>query len=122
MFLLSLIPLGLGAAGNRSLVLLPFMALLSAKFIVNMLRRNKHKLHIAIFIGILALLQFYESSVVIYAKYSKNVLQKSSEWIINNIPKGTVIGIENIPIYQTLPDIVLKEYYLSALDKYVKTD
>ncbi len=122
MFLLSLIPLGLGATGNRSLVLLPFIALLSAKFIVNVLKRNKYKLHIAIFIGILVLLQFYESSVVIYAKYSKNVLQKSSEWIVKNIPKGTVIGIENIPIYQTLPDIVLKEYYLNALDKYVKTD
>ncbi len=122
MFLLSLIPLGLGATGNRSLVLLPFIPLLSAKFIVNMLRRNKYKMHIAIFIAILALLQFYESSVVIYAKYNKNVLQKSSEWIVKNIPKGTVIGIENIPIYQTLPDIVLKEYYLNASDKYVKTD
>jgi len=120
-FLLSLIPLGLGATGNRSLVLLPFFALLSAKFVINMLKCSKYKLYAAIFIGILVFLQFQESSIVIYHKYSENVLQKSSEWIIKNIPEGAIIGIENIPIYQTLPDVVLREYYLDATSKNAKT-
>lgn len=119
---LSLIPLGLGASGNRALVLLPFLTLLSAKLIADILKFNKYKLYIIFLITVLVLMQFYESSVVIYTKYGKSVLQQSSEWIVKNIPKGTVVGIENIPIYQTLPDIVLKEYYLSTSDKYARTN
>lgn len=122
LFLLSLIPLGLGATGNRLLVLLPFFGLLSARLITNILRFSRHKVYFMIFIGVLVLSQLYESSVVIYTKYSKNTLQKSSEWLTQNIPKGTVIGIENIPIYQTLPDIVLKEYYLIKSNKYARTN
>lgn len=121
-FLLSLIPIGLGASGNRSLVLIPFLALLSAKFITNLLKFGKHKIYFVISLGILILLQFYESSVVIYSKYEKSVLQKSSEWMVKNIPKGAIIGIENIPIYQTLPDVVLREYYLLQENKYTKTN
>ncbi|OGH24858.1 MAG: hypothetical protein A3B47_01970 [Candidatus Levybacteria bacterium RIFCSPLOWO2_01_FULL_39_24] len=121
-FLLSLVPLGLGATGNRSLVLLPFFALLSAKFIANILKLKKYKLYLVISISILILLQFHESSVVITAKYNKSALQRSSDWIVKNIHKDTVVGIENIPIYQTLPDIMLKEYYLSTSNKHVKTN
>lgn len=121
-FLLSLIPLGLGATGNRSLVLLPLMALLSAKFIVNTMKLDRCKIYIILFVGVLIFLQFYESSVVIYSKYDKSVLDKSSDWIIKSIPKGTVIGIENIPIYQTLPDVVLKEFYLNSSSKVAKTN
>lgn len=120
-FFLSLIPLGLGATGNRLLVLLPFLSLLSAKFIKNILKSSRYKVVFVIFIIIIVTVQIYESSIVIYTKYSKNTLQKSSEWIIENIPKGTDIGIENIPIYQTLPDVVLKEYYLLQSNKYAKT-
>ena len=122
MFFISLIPLGLGASGNRSLVLLPFLGLLSSKFLVEIIKLAKLKTYLIIFIGILILFQFYESSVVIYTKYDKSILQKSSEWIGKNIPKNTTIGIENIPIYQTLPDIALKEFYLSTSNKYAKTN
>lgn len=121
-FFLSLIPLGLGATGNRTLVLLPFFVLLSAKFIVNMFKYSKYKVFIIILLSVLILLQFYESSVVIYSKYGKSVLQMSSEWMVKNIPKGTIIGIENIPIYQTLPDIALREYYLLQGNKDAKTN
>lgn len=120
-FSLSLIPLGLGASGNRALVLLPFFSLLTAKFVQNILKLNKYKAYVIVLIGILTLVQFYESSVVVYSKYDKNVLQKSSEWIVKNISESTVIGIENIPIYQTLPDMALKEYYVTILDKFAKT-
>lgn len=66
-------------------------------------------------------MQFYESSVVIYTKYGENVLRESSTWIVKNIPNGATIGIENIPIYQTLPDIVLKEYYIKTTNSPAKT-
>lgn len=121
LFLLSLIPLGLGASGNRLLVLLPFLVLLSAKFVVTILKFGGYKIPLIIFIGVLIALQIRESSIVIYAKYSKNVIRESSGWIVENIPKGEVIGLENIPIYQTLPDIVLKEYYLNLTTKNAKT-
>lgn len=121
-FLLSLIPLGLGATGNRLLVLLPFLCLLTAKFLINLFQFGRCKTYLFVLLSVLVLLQLYESSVVIYTKYTKNVLQKSSEWIVENVPKGTAIGIENIPIYQTLPDIVLKEYYLSMTSKNTKTN
>jgi hypothetical protein len=117
LFLLSLIPLGLGATGNRLLVLLPFFCLLSAKFLTNVFGSINRRIYLVIIISVLVLAQFYESSVVIYSKYNKNILQQSSEWIIKNISKGRTIGIENIPIYQTLPDVALKEYYLSLLNK-----
>ena len=120
-FFLSLIPLGLGGSGNRALVLLPFFSLLSAKFIADILKLKKYRVYVFILIIILALVQFYESSVVVYSRYNKNVLQESSAWIAKNLPEGITIGIENIPIYQTLPYVVLKEYYVSALDKYAKT-
>ena len=122
MFLLSLIPLGLGSTGNRLLVLLPFLSLLSTKFIINILKLSKYKVLLVVLIIIAVVLQLRESSVVIYTKYSRSALRKSSEWIIKNVPKGTVIGIENIPIYQTLPDIVLREYYLLQSNKYAKTN
>ena len=67
-------------------------------------------------------MQLYKTSVVIYAKYDKSVLQKSSEWIVKNIPKDTVVGIESIPIYQSLPDTVLKEYYLKGSNKLSETN
>jgi hypothetical protein len=121
-FIISLIPLGLGATGNRLLVLLPFFCLLSAKFLTNMFKLDKYKIYLVILVVVLVLAQYHESSAVIYSKYNKNVLQKSSEWIVNNVSKGTVIGIENIPIYQTLPDVILKEYYLNMSDEHMKAN
>ena len=120
-FFLSLIPLGLGASGNRALVLLPFFSLLAAKFMSDVFKLNRYRMCIVIFVVILVVIQFYESSVVIYSKYGKNVLQESSEWIVKNVSINATIGIENIPIYQTLPDILIKEYYASTLNRLTKT-
>ena len=55
-------------------------------------------------------------------KWSTNPRQLSSDWIIRNVPKGTLIGIENIPIYQFLPDVVQKEFYLIQYGQKVKTN
>jgi hypothetical protein len=54
-------------------------------------------------------LQLFAWQVV---ELSPDPREVSSVWIINNVQKGTVIGVENIPIYQMLPNIVLKEFYL----------
>jgi len=52
-----------------------------------------------------------ETSNFVIAKLVPSPEQESSQWILSHIKAGTTIGIENIPIYQGLPDIVLKEYY-----------
>ena len=112
LFFLSLVPLKLGGNGNRLLILLPFFTLLAASFlqrIKSVIANNNvaiEGLLIVIFI-----VQFYQSIIMVYVKWLPDVRQTSSQWIQKHIEKDTLIGIENIPIYQLLPDIVVKEFY-----------
>lgn len=53
-------------------------------------------------------------------KWSIDPRAVSSAWITKHITSGE-IGIENIPIYQYLPDYVLKEYYQNQEKPKVKT-
>lgn len=111
-FFMSLIPLKLGANGNRLLVLLPFLALLSSSF----LQRIKgtlinYKFLFAILFLLIFIIQSYQSMILIYIKWLPDVRQTSSQWMKENVEKNTLIGIENIPIYQLLPDIIVKEFY-----------
>lgn len=112
LFVLSLVPLKLGASGNRLLVLLPFFSLLSGSFlhkIKGVIVNNK-----VIAGGLLTIIfitQFYQSIITVYVKWLPDVRQTSSQWIKKNIKQNTLIGIENIPIYQLLPDIVVKDFY-----------
>lgn len=113
-FIVSLVLLQIEARGNRLLVLLPFMVLLGSFFIEKILKTYSNilkKILIVIFVLFL-LFQTVESISWLYIKFQVDPRQKSSEWIISNIPSKSVIGIENIPIYQFLPDIILKEFYL----------
>ncbi|PIR79715.1 MAG: hypothetical protein COU25_03825 [Candidatus Levybacteria bacterium CG10_big_fil_rev_8_21_14_0_10_35_13] len=115
LFLLSLYPLKIGATNNRVLVLLPFMVIFLAGFInwfLNKLKRNLLKLIILTVIMGVVVIQIFETYSWVYVKLSNDPRQTSSEWILKNISKGEALGIENIPIYQSLPDIVLKEFYL----------
>lgn len=112
LFILSLIPLKLGANGNRLLVLLPFFAIFSGLFtmsLINFFHRFRYKFYF-ILITLLAI-QLYQSIPMISIKWKEDVRQTSSAWIKNNIVRGTTIGIENIPIYQLLPDLIVKEFY-----------
>lgn len=114
-FLLSLYPLKIGATNNRVLVLLPFMAIFIAIGIKKVLNFSKNKLLKSFILGIIfivIMVQIFETYSWVYVKLSKDPRQTSSEWILKNIPKGEVLGIENIPIYQGLPDLVIKEFYL----------
>lgn len=114
-FIVSLIPLELGANGNRLLVLLPFFAILSSLFVKKILKNFPSlKIQIYIVFVILFLIQFLQSFVMVYVKWQADPRQLSSDWITKNINKGSTIGIENIPIYQLLPDLVVKEFYLGS--------
>lgn len=109
-FIISLIPLELGANGNRLLVLLPFFALFSSLFLFKIIKRSF--LFLIIF-SILLLTQIIQSFVFVYVKWQDDPRWLASYWIIENINKETNIGVENIPIYQLLPDIIVKEFYLN---------
>jgi hypothetical protein len=58
------------------------------------------------------ILQVFQSFSWEYLKIQEDTRITSSKWILKNINKDSVIGIENVPIYQKLPDIILKEFYL----------
>ncbi len=110
----SLIPIGLGAGTNRSLVLLPFVILIMNFALEHSMkyssRRWKKVILISLCIGLVW--QIFESYTWLSVKYAKDPRFISSEWVVEHISPGTLIGIENIPIYQMLPDVVLKEFYL----------
>lgn len=111
-FILSLVPLELGANGNRLLVLLPFFAIFSYLFISKILKQFAlHKNKIYALLIILLVVQFFQSFSMVYIKWQADPRQLASEWIIKYVRKGSMIGIENIPIYQLLPDLVVKEFY-----------
>lgn len=112
LFILSLMPLKLGANGNRLLVLLPFLSLLSGLF----LQKAKgiimsHKFIFGSFLMLILAVQIFQSMIIGYVKWVPDVRQTFSQWMKKNIKENTLIGIENIPIYQLLPDIVVKDFY-----------
>ena len=115
-FTASLYPLKLGALGNRTLVLLPFtviMTVLGIKFIYDKTGLLLLKYFFTLFIIVLVLFQSFETFSWIHLRLSADPRVESSKWIIKNIPPESTIGIENIPIYQLLPDIIVKEFYLN---------
>ncbi len=112
LFAFSLSPLWFISA-NRALVLLPFMVLivgLSIQDIFGYVTKS-WKLIFTIVIILGLIIQILESYGWIALKYSQHSQQVSSVWIKKNIPKKTTIGIMNVPIYQGLPDVVIKEFY-----------
>ena len=117
-FLGSLIPLGLGASGNRLLVLLPFLALLSGILVTRLIHYNK----VFFFLFFLCCVgQIFISSAYIYSKLEKSPQQITSDWLRTHVKRNTVIGLENIPIYQNLPEIALKEFYELQYNPKAKT-
>lgn len=113
-FYASLIPIKIQATNNRILVLLPFIVIISALLINKLhdLFQRKHLSTLFIFlIAILLVFQLLETISWFSVKWGIDPRRASSIWILGNIPPKSTIGIENIPIYQFLPDIVEKEFY-----------
>lgn len=113
-FLISLVPLKIGANGNRLLVLLPFLSLLSSSYLNIIWKKvsESSKKLLVLFVFIAILFQINQSFALIYIKWDKDVREISSIWLEKNILSGEKIGIENIPIYQYLPDIIVNEFYV----------
>ncbi|OGH02450.1 MAG: hypothetical protein A2798_02215 [Candidatus Levybacteria bacterium RIFCSPHIGHO2_01_FULL_37_17] len=120
LFTLSLIPLRLDATGNRALILLPFFAIFFALFWQIAFRLINKKI-VLLLLVVFLLIQTIQTIVWIEQKILEDPRKLSSEWILNNVPKNSTIGVENIPIYQMLPDIVLREYYLKKQNLNFKT-
>jgi glycosyltransferase involved in cell wall biosynthesis len=124
-FFISTIAFGIDGGGNRVLVLLPFFVLLSAAFVKDVLERFgkfprlKWLITIAIIIGLSV--QILQSYAWLSVKLAPDPRSVSSQWIVKNIPVNSTIGLENIPIYQMLPDILLKEFYLKQHDNKLQT-
>src|SRR3989344_6049474 len=106
-FSLSLVPLKLFAWGARTLVLLPHMALLISIFL-SRLKLSKVVVLI-LFVGMVY--QLSESLSWVSIKLMPDPRSTSSAWIQKNVVWGSIIGVENIPVYQSLPDVVNKEYH-----------
>src|SRR3989344_4433803 len=124
-FALSFIPLKIGAASNRTLVLLPFIVLIQLVVYVRIYKFIKsHLLKYPILIVFILLMgfQMFESLSWVTVRLNPDPRVESSKWLIANIPKKVTIGIENIPIYQFLPDIVLREFYLAQYNNIQATN
>lgn len=110
LFAVSLIPMKLFII-NRSLVVLPFAVLFITLVFQQIFKSNfKKKRLIQAILVLLLLVHVIQGISWVVIKYNDPRVV-SSQWMQKNIQAGTVIGIENIPIYQSLPDIILKEFY-----------
>ncbi len=111
-FIASLAPLKLESGSNRILVLLPFLALLTAITLKELYTKlNKFKFLFSLFLSIVILVQFIQSITWVFMRYTPPVQERASKFIIAKYESPTTIGIESIPIYQLLPDIAIKNYY-----------
>lgn len=120
-FLLSLLPLQIFAAGNRSLVLLPLVVLIVGAT-TKQAKINIKRIMIFIIVFIVCTAQLYQSLAWVYIKIAKSPQGTASEWIKKNIKNGQVIGLENIPIYQYIPEIIQKEFYYKQYGVKQKAD
>ncbi len=113
-FIFSFYPIiNLGPSANRVLVILPAMVLIIAisvsEFIKNLSGNKKILVIFILFICIF--LQIFETYCWVLLKHTPAPQETSSSWVLKNIKPYTTIGLENIPLYQKEPDIVLKEFY-----------
>lgn len=109
-FLSSLVTLKAYSGGNRALVLLPFIAILISYAWSKLSKRNYGWI-VGFFLLVAILIQIYFSLAWVNIRNSTSIQSESSEWIERNIPDNSLIGLENIPIYQNIPDILQKEFY-----------
>ncbi len=122
LFLFSLVTLKAYAGGNRALVLLPFFVLIISIAWRLWSKRGKFKILSNLILILIILTQIYFSLAWIETKYTKSIQEKSSEWISQNIPAESVIGLENIPIYQNIPDKLQKEFYFKEYGVGIKNE
>lgn len=113
LFLLSMYSLSIEARGSRLLVLLPFFALLGTitYHIVAKEIKQRYKIFLPIILGLIIIFQSIDSLSWISLREVPSIRYTSSEWVKQYIPRGSTIGVEVVPIFQDLPDMLLKDYY-----------
>ncbi len=111
LFLMSLVSLKAYSGGNRALVLLPFIVITISLTLRKISLINNYRQIFSVFLLIALIIQIYFSLTWISIRNSKSIQTQSSEWLVQNVKKDTVVGLENIPIYQNVPDILQKEFY-----------
>jgi hypothetical protein len=121
-FIISIFSLKIQAIGNRVLVLLPFMTLFIGMFYEKLIHIKKRYIFItSISIFIFAfILQVAEAYVWMQMKLLPHPRAQASLWMQKSLPSQT-IGLENIPIYQQIPDLSLKEFYTLQENPKAKT-
>jgi hypothetical protein len=111
-FVYSVFALGPGAVGSRMLIILPFFSLISGIYAEKFFYAFKNKRVILISaVCLLVGIQMLESLSWVATRWYKDPRESSSVWVKNHIPEGSTIGIENVPIFQHVPDIILKDFY-----------
>jgi len=113
LFACSLLSLKLDAGSNRVLVLLPFGALIIAYSLDTLYKKVQptFKRIAVLLLSILLLVQIFQTFTWVEMRLQPSPQKASSQWIVKNIPEKTMIGIENIPIYQLLPEYIVNDFY-----------
>ncbi|MCL4354084.1 glycosyltransferase [Patescibacteria group bacterium] len=110
----SLYPLKIEAKANRVLVLLPFMSLIMTDVFYRAKTFIKMPVLKNVFLFLIlgaAVIQVFETYSWLPIRFNKEPRTVSSYWIFDNIPTGTILGVENIPVYQFLPDLIVSDFY-----------
>ena len=115
LFVGSLLSIKIASAGNRTLVLLPFLVLIAALGYKASAGKIVRKI-LPVSLVLIAVTQLYMTYAWTYIKLVKSPQEVSSAWIQKHVPPGQTIGIENIPIYHGIPDITQKEFYFKQYD------
>jgi hypothetical protein len=118
LFATSLYPLKLFSSGNRMLVLLPFIALLTSYVTNQIISHSKYKRRIFMVLLVAISFQIVESLSWVAIKWQQDPRETSSVWVKQHIPAGTVIGVTQPFIYQYPPDVLLKDYYFDLEDTF----
>lgn len=115
----SLMPLQLMMVGNRWLVLLPWLFMAGYQLWLRVIRTQLYKKHIRIYsamVTVCLLVQLLHGVALLSTRIEMDPRKVSSELFLQqNKPK--LLGIENIPIYQMIPDSILLEYYRQEYDQ-----
>lgn len=116
-FSLSLLSMKWQFGSNRALVLLPFIVIGSLILIKMFMRSVKNKILSLAMLILLLSFQLFQTIGFTSIKIDKPIQVKTSSYLERNLPKGSVIGLENIPLYQHMPELVVKEFYFKQYGK-----
>lgn len=109
LFFITLLQLKWQMGSNRPLVLVPFVIISVLLYLKYFLMSRFLALSIVVF---LVVLQIIQATSFLAIKYNTPIQEGFGKLMREEIEYGKTIGIENIPLYQFLPDLIIKEFYL----------